>query len=405
MTIKLGRLGIAAAVLGMAGGTSSAMAEDGLLDYVEPIVNARLRYEYVDQNGFSNDANAVTARARIGAQTKPIYGFSVLAEGEFTGGLTNDFNSTTNGRTAYPVVADPDNDELNRLQISYGSDYVDATVGRQRIIFDNARFVGNVGWRQNEQTFDAAMGTVKPFTGVSATYAYVNRVQTIFGTDSANADYEGDTQFIHLGYSGLDWLDAVAYAYLVDLDDRAVLSSQSYGARAVATFGIEENTDLIVIGEYANQSDYGSNPNDFTLGYYHGSVGMKRGPFAASAAFEILGGDGTVGFSTPLATLHKFQGWADVFLATPASGIRDVYAQVGYGFGEAGPFKKVLTTAVYHTFDADEGGGSLGQEIDLSVKGVLTPKLAITAKFASYDGPSGGPASRQKLWLQVDWAY
>ena len=125
---------------------------------------------------------------------------------------------------------------------------------------DNARFVGNVGWRQNEQTFDAAMGTVKPFTGVSATYAYVNRVQTIFGTDSANADYEGDTQFIHLGYSGLDWLDAVAYAYLVDLDDRAVLSSQSYGARAVATFGIEENTDLIVIGEYANQSDYGSNP-------------------------------------------------------------------------------------------------------------------------------------------------
>ncbi|MGL1204265.1 alginate export family protein, partial [Vibrio parahaemolyticus] len=30
------------------------------------------------------------------------------------------------------------------------------TVGRQRITLDDQRWVGNAGWRQNEQRFDAA---------------------------------------------------------------------------------------------------------------------------------------------------------------------------------------------------------------------------------------------------------
>ena len=45
---------------------------------------------------------------------------------------------------------------------------------------------------------------------------------------------------------------------------------------------------------------------------------------------EYLEGNGTIGFSTPLATLHKFQGFADVFLTTPASGITDAYGKLGY---------------------------------------------------------------------------
>ena len=42
------------------------------------------------------------------------------------------------------------------------------------------------------------------------------------------------------------------------------------------------------------------------------------------SGYELLGSDGvTVAFSTPLATLHAFEGWADKFLATPAAGITD----------------------------------------------------------------------------------
>lgn len=386
------------------GGT--AVAEEDILDYVTPIFDARARYEFVDQEGFSKNANAFTVRARVGAEVTPFEGFSILAEGEFVEGLNNTYNSTTNGRTQYPVVADPDNAELNRLQVSYFTDYGGAIVGRQRIIFDNARFVGNVGWRQNEQTFDAALVDLGPFEGLKGTYAYVNRVETIFGNESPNGDIDAETQFIHLGYTGLDWLDAVAYAYLIDLEDRPAASSQSYGLRAVASHEVEDVAAFEVVGEFARQTDYGPNPLSYAASYYHGSIGAKRDGFNLSAAVEVLTGDGTSGFQTPLATLHKFQGWADVFLATPANGIVDIYGQVGYTSGEVGPFAKIVAAAIYHDFSVQNGSGSLGHEVDLLLKGVINKRVSVTAKYANYIGPnSGGPADRNKFWFQVDFKY
>ena len=47
------------------------------------------------------------------------------------------------------------------------------------------------------------------------------------------------------------------------------------------------------------------------------------GIVTVKAAYESLEGNGARGFSTPLATLHAFQGWADVFLNTPADGVDD----------------------------------------------------------------------------------
>ena len=42
--------------------------------------------------------------------------------------------------------------------------------------------------------------------------------------------------------------------------------------------------------------------------------------------YELLGSDdGKVAFNTPLATKHKFNGWADKFLGTPKEGLEDVY--------------------------------------------------------------------------------
>ena len=43
-------------------------------------------------------------------------------------------------------------------------------------------------------------------------------------------------------------------------------------------------------------------------------------------AVEQLDGRGlNKTFDTPLGTNHAFQGWADLFLITPADGIRDVF--------------------------------------------------------------------------------
>jgi hypothetical protein len=47
------------------------------------------------------------------------------------------------------------------------------------------------------------------------------------------------------------------------------------------------------------------------------------------------------GFTTPLATLHKFQGWADKFLTTPVNGLADLYVNAGYTRKGVGPLAPV----------------------------------------------------------------
>ena len=80
---------------------------------VKPIIDTRLRYEHVDQQGLPRNADAVTARLRAGAELSS-GDWSLLAEGEATLALSERYDSGVNGKTLYPIVADPQNVELNR---------------------------------------------------------------------------------------------------------------------------------------------------------------------------------------------------------------------------------------------------------------------------------------------------
>jgi hypothetical protein len=73
-------------------------------------------------------------------------------EGIAAGG---NFNSGANGHGARPQVIDPPGIELNQLWLGWKGTRANIALGRQRLLFDNQRWVGNSGWRQNEQTFDA----------------------------------------------------------------------------------------------------------------------------------------------------------------------------------------------------------------------------------------------------------
>ncbi|MBV1933804.1 MAG: hypothetical protein KUG59_03880, partial [Parvibaculaceae bacterium] len=125
-------------------------------------LDVRYRYETVEQDGFANDATASTLRTKLGYKTGSFYGFAGLVEIENVAEIGNDddYNSTTNGNGAYPVVADPSGTEINQAALFYtGFDNTTLIGGRQKIQFDNQRFVGAVGFRQNDQTFDGV--TVK----------------------------------------------------------------------------------------------------------------------------------------------------------------------------------------------------------------------------------------------------
>jgi hypothetical protein len=392
---------LAGVLLGLAGVPGLAVA-DPLPGHL--ILDMRLRSETVDQDGLAKDAQAVTLRTRFGYETPAWRGFKALVEGEDVTALDDRYNSTTNGRTRYPVVADPEGTELNRAQVSWTSRSADAVVGRQRLILGDARFVGNVGFRQNEQTFDAVKATVRPTGDLALTYAYIDRVHRVFGRHSPQGEWDSDS---HLFQAELKTPagQLTGYGYLMAFDNAPTQSNATWGARFAGARALAPRLSLTYEAEFARQTDYRNSPGDFRLDYLDLGLGLKGPAHWASLGLQRLDGDGRRGFVTPLATLHAFQGWADVFLATPAGGVRDLALQAGTTL-KLGPRQTPLKLqAAAHDFTDDDGSQRYGRELDLLAGAPITRRLSAELKAAFFDGARPAFADRTKLWATLEYRY
>jgi len=379
---------------------------------LKPLIDARLRYETVDQAGLATEtSDAVTARLRAGIQASsgPL---SAIVEGEGTLALVDRYFDGLHGAATRPLVADPQTISLYRAQVQYKTKAVALTAGRQRIALDDERFVGNVGFRQNAQTFDAVRLEWSGVPKLKLDVSYAWSVRTIWGVDGTGArprSIGGDNIFGGLSYATP--LGALAgFAYLVDQDESAVqgyrLSSQSYGARFSGSQPLSKAVKLSYALSYARQSDYRRNPNDYGADYWLADLTLDVKALKINAGLEILGAsDGTelTSFQTPLATGFKFQGWADKFLTTPPNGVRDLYASAGYGWSKLGKIDAISLQAAFHRFESDRLGQHYGDEIDL-LASVKVRKATVSARFARYDASSFATDTR-KFWLQLDWVF
>jgi hypothetical protein len=393
------------------GAPTFTRAEEVLSDAImngKPMLDVRYRFEHVDQQGRAKNAAANTVRTKIGFQTAPFYDFSALVQFENSSTIgSGRFNSTTNGQGTYPVVADPEDTDFNQAYLSYGG-IPDTKIhgGRRVINLDNQRFVGSVGWRQNEQSFDSATILNSSLEDLTAQYTYAWGVQRIFGGDSAAGDWDTRSHFVNVSYGGFSLGKITGYAYLLDLDnDAALRSTRTFGVRFSGAYQMDP-VKLLYTAEFAHQSDYANNPNSMGLPYIHLEPGIAYAGFTAKVGIESLGGDGSDGFQTPYATLHKFQGWADVFLTTPSTGINDYYASLGYAFDMSGVelIDSLKALAVYHRFDAEDTSADLGSEIDLLVAMKLYKRFTVSLKYANYSSDTFA-ADIDKLWFTVAYKY
>ncbi|MCZ6893376.1 MAG: alginate export family protein, partial [Gammaproteobacteria bacterium] len=298
--------------------TPGISAAEGFVESIlagKPIINLRYRFEHVDQDGLPEDANASTLRSRLGYETQAYKNFYVLVELESVFSIGKErFNDTINGKSDFPVVADPETTELNQGFLNFdGLPDTSLRFGRQRIVLDNQRFVGAVGFRQNEQTFDAFSLINQSLPDTSVRYAYIFNVNRIFGDDSPVGDFDANAHLVNISYDGLPWGTLTGYAYLVELEDAQTLSTQSYGLRLSGSHRFRFNRDLAVVyaAEFAHQRDYGGNPGDFEANYYLLEPGISIDDLTIKFGYEVLDGDGTHSFQTPLATLHAFNGVTD----------------------------------------------------------------------------------------------
>jgi hypothetical protein len=376
----------------------------------KPVAEVRLRYETVDQAGLARDADALTVRARAGLSATSA-GLSTLVVGQGNLGLVNDYYDGLNGTATRPLVADPQNIALYLAQLQYKSKALTLTGGRQRIALDDERFVGNVAFRQNAQTFDAVRAELSPIQGLKADVSYVWSVRTIWGYDGVGARQQaisGDNILANLSYA-TPIGTLTGFAYLVDQDEAAVqgfrLSSQTYGARLAGSRPLSKTTKLSWQASYARQSDYHRNPNDYRADYYLIDATLDVDALKLNGGYEVLGADrGTAltSFQTPLATLFKFQGWADKFLTTPPNGVRDVYAGGSYAFKKVGGIDLLTLQGAYHRFDSDRLDLRYGNEVDLLATAKVGRYL-FSARYADYQA-KGFATDTRKFWVSVDWA-
>lgn len=352
-------------------------------------------------------ANANTARLRLGLLSPTFYDFQAYAEYEGNYAMQEDYNSTRNGRTAYSTVADPDLSELNQAWISYkGIQDTLIKVGRQRIKFDDDRFIGNVGWRQMESTYDSILLTHNNQTlfGLTVNAGYLDSTRTIFSTQE-----KMNSPLLNLNYKVGDWGNLIGYGYWLDYrePENFAKSSQTYGLRFDGKSPqFFDTVNAVYTAEWGKQSDYADNPNHYQADRINLMAGLSAHNLTLSGAVEQLNGYGrNKTFNTPLGTNHAFQGWADLFINplnnnTLGNGIRDVFATASYKMLN----DSLIFTGVFHDFSDDTGGVQYGKEWDFSVLKKFGKHYSLLAKYANYNADSYG-TDTQKIWLQANMSF
>lgn len=375
---------------------SSVFASESSDNTSKAFVDFRLRYENVDQDNSLKDADALTLRTLLHYQTKSLNGFSGVVEFEDSREVfgVEDYNDTLGHNTEYSVIADPNVTELDQGFVQYKQKGFTGKVGRQVITFDGHRFVGHVGWRQDKQTFDAISFNYQQ-DNLSASYAYITKRNRIFGEDK---DLDAKDHLLNLSFNS-DLGKLTAYSYILEVDEGVDNSRDTYG---VSFDGKSKLADLPVVyrAEFASQ-EMETDSHDYDTKYINVEAGTTFEGVNVKLGWESLGSDGgDYGFSTPLATLHKFNGWSDQFLVTPKQGLEDAYVSIS---------TKVLGgkfLVAYHDFSADKETDvvdDLGDEINVSYSRKIYQNFSGGVKYASYreGDSSAGKVDTDKLWVWI----
>lgn len=379
-------------------------------DWIKPMIDIRTRYEFGDIDGFDR-SHAWTFRERIGLKTKAWNGFSALIEGEFSQAVVDDYHGGAKEADPFDpantLIADPETNELNQVILQYeGFDTV-GKIGRQRITYDNSAFIGNVGWRQNEQTYDAISFANKSIEGLTLNYAYLDQVNRIFGSkaDAPLAsnytnvqDIGTSTHLFNASYTGIKGLTLGGYAYIMNFEDVSSWDNN--------TFGIIAKRDVLGVtlyGEIAWQDKAGTRGEDEAM-YAHITATKTFGTQALTLGVESLG----QGFKTPLATVHVFNGFADVTdaarLSAAHNGLTDIYIShttpIFYG---------IKWMNVLHALGDNKISADYGWEYDSVLTKKFDDHFTAIAKFALFESEgdrySGNSALPDATRFSVELNY
>jgi hypothetical protein len=442
----------------------------------------RLRYEDVEEDrdppdplAAADDADLLSFRTQFGFTTARLHGFYLRAEleaainfGDNALNLDDDFTfppGPAGSRLAEGHAIIPDNTfgEANELYVGWRSGsgacpnspgFCDGNtsfkLGRQTIIYDNHRWVGDIVWRNNHQSYNAARIDNSSIKNLELSYAYVDKVNRTFGPESVFEEFKlNHGHLINVAYTFPQFGKLTGYGYLLDFDDNTrtppfvegtgipaalpnIYDSETWGARFVGRHELGDSLDLLTEFEWANQDPSDDASNTFKDNdYYNLELGIRFGgtrvdnigflpvgepTYEILVGRETLEGNGINAVQTPLATIHAFNGWADVFIgapagtATPVGGLVDtsVTFQVLGLLGDYIGKNKIVVA--YHDYEADDDNGGpddYGEEWNLlwGKPDLFGQENLLGAiKYADYDADEFG-VDTKKIWAFLEFRY
>lgn len=361
-------------------------------------VSAQFRYrlENVDEDKALHNATASTLRSRLTLNTGSWRNSKALLEIDNVSSIGGErYNSTVNGHGHYSVVADPTGTDINQAAVIISPNQdAQFTLGRQRINLANQRFIGSVGWRQNEQTFDGVRYNQKVASNWQLDLATLHNANRVFGPKGSAADLHGRFNLATLNWQLLPTQQLSAFVYDFNFD--------RLQARDSSTQGLDYSGNLSALPQFkwqlalASQKDAHQAPVDLSHHYHRIDLSYNFGPFTGKVWQERLAGDGNTAFQTPFATLHAFDGFADLFLTTPNQGVRDNALEFSL------PLNSTKLAVSYHQYDSDAGSQQLGSEVNATLAWDPTPQLNLLVKLAQYNADSHA-VDTTKVWFMASF--
>ena len=283
-------------------------------------------------------------------------------------------------------------------------------VGRQRLLYENERWVGPSEFRQNAQSFDAIAAETRVLPGLEFRYAYLWQINRILG-DNVNGRWDSASHLFGAITNVVPYGVTTAYSYLIDLKPVPQFSLSTNGVRYEGLIPMAAVGGSVLAAtleaEFARQSRYGNNPNHFDLTYSLLQPGLTWNGTTLYAGWEQLRGNGTVAVQTPLATLFRQNGWADIFTVTPPRGLRDIHIRWMQELPDAGPFKTPKLDLRYHDFAGAGGQGQglhYGREFDADLNGDISKFFNVGIRAAHYSAIAFS-ATTTKVWVYVEAHY
>lgn len=348
----------------------------------------KLGYEYDDlSDNTTKAAHAFVSRVRLNYQTANYEGFDAFVQAQYVGPLNNHYAPRDPN---YDTIADPEAFRMHQAYLAYTGYDTHARIGPQEIILDNARFIGNIGWRFNAQSFNAGLVKNDSIENLTLLYAYADSINGIDGDINHARQYHMLNGEYKLG----DNNKVSAFAYLQRNDNTDDIDT--FGARFWGKNSTFVHNAMVAIQRKAY------------YGLLSGALDFE--PVDVEVGVEYLSGgnDQREWFQTLNGTAHAFNGWADQFLGTGGglpAGLIDLWVK-----GTLSPMEKMDLIGVYHYFNtaANTPGysfsGTYGNEIDAMLKYNVCENFDALTGVAFYvkgdDSITNFTADETVFWLR-----